>query len=1435
MKKLYIAAGIVIGLILAMAGVARGATVLFPSGGGTGTSTSPAYGQVLVGNAGGTYTLTATSSLGIISGVSSFNTRTGAITLNSGDVTSALGYTPSNFAYPFPSNATSTALTFNAPFTVLNPSTTQGDGAYLGTDSSHGIKFGYYNANNYALWAGGVVPGATNYGFLLANNGTSAQFNSTNNVEFNISDATKLAINSSGGVTLASLTNGLVKSASGLLSNAANGTDYTLVTANTCSAGQHVSSITAAGVTTCTPDSGGGGGSGVGTIATSSTEAPNEVPFFTSTAAYPALLSGSSTLNYNNTNGHFGVGSTSPSQTLVVSGNGYIGQDGLATGSLGTVFSTFTSDLTSNVIINSFQAVGTAPSSGNVQALQFNVTDTGTNNVSSLTGLNGLATKSGSGSIATLTGVQASARISGTVTATAIIGFNSALRVQAGTSATNVTDFNAAGTSVGGTITNAYGIRIAAKKIANVTTGYGVAQDGTSDLNYFLGNTGFGSSTPTYIFSVNTGATGASIDSSGNFRLNALASGLVKSTSGLIGSAANGTDYTLVTANTCGAGQFFNSATAAGIFGCGTPLSGSTGLATSSPVAAGNILAYSATGAGSAYGVATSSPTNGTGISLSGTGSVVNGSLSITNTSPLSALVAGFPFSFTGSNTLGWLGLSTSSPIVSGQPIYATGPNTIASVASSTYLASLGGQVSGNYITALTGDITASGPGSVAATLATVNSNVGTFTYPSVTVNGKGLITAISNGTAPSIYSATYPVTLTGSAFGLAFGTTTSNTWGGIQTFTNSPVFSTLTAGTVNSTAGGALYSTATSSLTNGTGIGFTGTAGALVGGSSLSITNTGLLSLQQLGGGTAQIGAITLATSTLSLNGQVHGIAITNTAGAFSFIPTLSGVLTVAGGGTGISTVADGALLFGGAGGGAANLTALATSTGGTILQTSFTTGRPTWVATSTLGISAAPGGATTQVQFNDGGVFNGDSNFIWNKTLHALGIGSTTPWAQFALGNSGFSSPFGISSSTSQYANVLFQNIFSTGTASATTTVSYIAAGSNNFTVPAGVTLVCFKMWGAGGGSLAGSFNSGGGGGGGFTGGCIPVSGGQVLTSVVGSGGGSSQQNGGGLTDINISGTNVAVSGSGGGGGAGNSSDSSGGSGGAAGGSTGSDGGFSGTACTTPGKGATISAVGAGSTGCASNGVAGSGNTGGNGGTASGQGGAGWKGGGGGGQNPTGFNEGGGGGGGSSYFGVSPMPTATSTTAASGSTAGNNLDPVYANSAGQGGGSSSSGGTGNPGQIVLTYAIPAAKYQSTFFGVGTTSPSALFSGETGEGNNIFMISDFFANVKYLVYQMDQWGDEIFSGLPPIANSCTGFAVSGAANNHTGTITYTTAPTCSITFGKAYPTGVTVSCYVTPETSNSTVSITAISTTGFTASFGTSQAKFGYQCTAAR
>jgi len=97
--------------------------------------------------------------------------------------------------------------------------------------------------------------------------------------------------------------------------------------------------------------------------------------------------------------------------------------------------------------------------------------------------------------------------------------------------------------------------------------------------------------------------------------------------------------------------------------------------------------------------------------------------------------------------------IATSAPITGGT-ITSSGTIGITQSTTSTngYLSSTdwntfnGKQASGSYITALTGDGTASGPGSAAFTLATVNTNTGAFgsstAIPNFTVNGKGLITA---------------------------------------------------------------------------------------------------------------------------------------------------------------------------------------------------------------------------------------------------------------------------------------------------------------------------------------------------------------------------------------------------------------------------------------------------------------------------------------------------------------------------------------------------------------------------------------------------------------------------------------------------------------------------------------------------------------------
>lgn len=56
-----------------------------------------------------------------------------------------------------------------------------------------------------------------------------------------------------------------------------------------------------------------------------------------------------------------------------------------------------------------------------------------------------------------------------------------------------------------GTITNAYGLYAQGQKITGVTNGYGVYAAGTSDINYFAGNTGIGQTAPTAVLHLKAG------------------------------------------------------------------------------------------------------------------------------------------------------------------------------------------------------------------------------------------------------------------------------------------------------------------------------------------------------------------------------------------------------------------------------------------------------------------------------------------------------------------------------------------------------------------------------------------------------------------------------------------------------------------------------------------------------------------------------------------------------------------------------------------------------------------------------------------------------------------------------------------------------------------------------------------------------------------
>ena len=184
----------------------------------------------------------------------------------------------------------------------------------------------------------------------------------------------------------------------------------------------------------------------------------------------------------------------------------------------------------------------------------------------------------------------------------------------------------------------------------------------------------------------------------------------------------------------------------------------------------------------------------------------------------------------------------------------------------------------------LTGDVTGSGTSSIATTLATVNANVGTFA--SVTVNGKGLVTAAANlsGDITSSGAVTTLATVnsnigtytavTVNAKGLA--TAASNmTASGDASGTASGVNLPLTLATVNSNVG-----TFTSFTVNGKGLITAAT----------NLTASGDVT------GTASSGSIALTLGTVNSNTGTYASVTVNGKGLVTAAANLSGDITTSG-----------------------------------------------------------------------------------------------------------------------------------------------------------------------------------------------------------------------------------------------------------------------------------------------------------------------------------------------------------------------------------------------------------------------------------------------------------------------------------------------------------------------------------------------------------
>jgi len=133
-----------------------------------------------------------------------------------------------------------------------------------------------------------------------------------------------------------------------------------------------------------------------------------------------------------------------------------------------------------------------------------------TNNI---TGLENIVVQNGSGTIATAVGAKMQIQ---NIHATGTITTGVALAV-AGPYIPST-----------GTIGTLYGLRVYTQSKTGVTTAYGIAQEGTDDTNYFLGNTGINTTAPAALLDVNgtaqlrgaAGGTGLYVDSSSRVGIN---------------------------------------------------------------------------------------------------------------------------------------------------------------------------------------------------------------------------------------------------------------------------------------------------------------------------------------------------------------------------------------------------------------------------------------------------------------------------------------------------------------------------------------------------------------------------------------------------------------------------------------------------------------------------------------------------------------------------------------------------------------------------------------------------------------------------------------------------------------------------------------------------------------------------------------------------
>lgn len=609
-----------------------------------------------------------------------------------------------------------------------------------------------------------------------------------------------------------------------------------------------------------------------------------------------------------------------------------------------------------------------------------------------------------------------------------------------------------------------------------------VATSSTDIANLFGGYNSSGTS----VFSVNNAGNTAL---TGTFTLSAQGTGCATFTSGVLSS----------TGIACGSG------------------SGGAGLSTTSPLSDSNLLVYSAAGAGSAYGAATTSPTFGLGLTKGGTWTVLGSAptLALATSSLFTGATNQVPY-FTGTNTLG----ASSNLTFDGNNLIVTGN------ASTTELGSTG------YTYLATG--------------ASARVGIGTST-PSVKLDVNGTLRVygshpqldlissadVYNGVAGAAYVQTtnsYPLFLGVNNTNIIEVATTTNVGIGVI----NPQYKLDVNGTIGN-SGAAYLSFGQNTYYNTNGI-YLNSNGADYG-AIQQITGTD-------GNGTWQLGYASVVgtpspTLTWTGNGKV-GIGLTNPAftldvkgiaGATSPFNVASStgtseLVVVNSGNVGVSSSTPGSLLSIGTTNGINFSTGTSTfsSTGGIQLNGGcFALSNGTCIGGSGTVTSISGSGGSTGLTLT-GGPITTSGTLTLGGTLGIAngGTGSTT-LSGILLGN-------GTSAinTLSLGGDLSLSGTTLSGTNASTTQILITSSGT--FTLPAGYTQFCVTAVAGGGGGGNSALNAGGGGGGAATT-CFSTT--TPITVSIGAGG--TAGNSGGTT--NVGGVAVASGGGPGGSAAGTS----------------------------------------------------------------------------------------------------------------------------------------------------------------------------------------------------------------------------------------------------------------------------------------------------------